>query len=93
VDVQVSKAAGWYLRKRGGRLYVWTRPIGGRSEAAILRHTTRSRPRGVEFDRVDYPGLELWFEEGMLIDGIKIGMTLLPPGVQIRFFGMRYPFP
>ena len=39
----------------------------------------------MDFKRVTYPGLELCFERDLPIDEVTIGVTLLPPGIEITW--------
>ena len=74
MEVSVSRPAKWWIKWRGGQIYVWGAPVGD-SGSALIRTSTRSRPRYVDFERVDYDGLVLWFDAGLHIDDATIGWT------------------
>src|SRR2546423_4466870 len=87
MGVRVSRPAAWYLRRQGGRLYVWARPVSSR--AALLRHTTGEPPPEVDFDRITHEGLELYFETGLGFRWVEIEATLFPPGVEVIWDGTQ----
>jgi hypothetical protein len=61
VRVHASNEAGSYIRERGGRLYVWLRPLG--SNYGTIRVSTKA-PKEVDsrLARVDAGGFELFLD-------------------------------
>ena len=88
MEARVSLLARWYLRRRGGQLYVWGSSIGGKSATALLRTSTRHRPAGVEFVRLEQDGLTLWFDKGLIIDNVEIGFSPLAGGIEVTWPGV-----
>ena len=79
--VEVSPVVCWYVRLRGGQLYVWAKPFAGNSGAALLRHTIRRRPGGIEFSPFEYNGLTVWFEPGLDLNHVEIRLS--PFGIDV----------
>lgn len=80
--VTISKRAAKYLSGRGGRLYVWARPFGGRGEAAIMRWATVAPADAVAFDRLEGVVTGVWVdvERGLeLGDSLRIRRRLFLP--------------
>jgi hypothetical protein len=82
MDVHVSPFACWYIRRRGGQLYVWSNPLGGNSGSALLRHSTSKPPVGVEFRSFERDGLTVWFERGLDLSHVEIRWALLGIAVE-----------
>ena len=85
MDVRVTPFARWYLRRRGGQLYVWSSSIGGKSGSALLRTSTRRRPAGVEFQRLELNGLTLWFDASLAIDNVELGFSPFAGGIDVTW--------
>lgn len=86
MDVRVSPFACWYIRLRGGQFYVWSKPAAGRSGSALLRHSTRKRPIGVEFNSFERDRLTVWFERGLDLEHAEI--RLGPLGIVVEWPSM-----
>jgi hypothetical protein len=76
MDVQVSPVVCWYIRRRGSQFYIWTKPFGGTSGAALLRHTIRRPPAGIEFSPFEHDGLTVWFERGFDLGRVEIRLSI-----------------
>jgi hypothetical protein len=85
MDVRVSRLARWYLRRRGGQLYVWGSSIGGRSGTALLRTSTKHRPTDVDFEQLETDGLTLWFDKGLTIDNVELGFSPFAGGIEVTW--------
>jgi hypothetical protein len=83
--VRVTRVARWYLRRRGGQLYVWASSIGGKSGAGLLRTSTKRRPPAVEFERIEQDGLTLWFDTGLTIDNVELGFSPFAGGIEVTW--------
>jgi hypothetical protein len=75
MNVRVSLFARWYVRRRGGELYVWVGSLPGKSGSGLLRSSTRHRPPDVKFERLELGVPTLWFEQGLVIDDVEIGWS------------------
>jgi hypothetical protein len=90
VEVRVTLAGAWWLNRRGGRLYVWATPLGS---AWLTLRWSRNEPGGVEFQRVERQGVEVFVQEGMPWRWIEIGMGLFPPGIAVTSDESRWAVP
>jgi hypothetical protein len=70
VDVTVTRTARWMIGRRGGELWVWAAPLGGE---AIIRTSTSGR-NDRTFDPVRLDGVVVWFEQGMAVEDVTIGL-------------------
>jgi hypothetical protein len=60
VKVHASYEAGTYIRERGGRLYVWLRPVS--AAFGTIRVSTEAPKEAPRLDQVDAGGFELFVD-------------------------------
>jgi hypothetical protein len=82
VEVTVSRAAEWRIRRRGGQVWIWVAELG---DSELIR-TSSSRPDGIEFEFLNHNGLMLWFQRDFPIDKLKIGWTPVT-GIDVTWAG------
>jgi hypothetical protein len=85
VNVHITPTARWYIRRRGGTVYVWGKTVGGKSGSALVRTSTRSRPTGVQFDPIERDGITVWFDRELVIDDVAVGWSLFSGGIDVTY--------
>jgi hypothetical protein len=80
VKISTTYEVGTYVRERGGRLYIWVKPVGRWSGYGVVRITTRnSAPDSVRFAAYDAGGFDLLIDEALpLPDELEITLRRRP---------------
>lgn len=75
--IDTEPAACEYIRERGGRLFVWLEPIGGRYVKPKV--ATSSPPIAVEFDEIDTDEFTLYLQRDFNPPQIRLRRRRLWP--------------